>query len=91
MPGSVADDRARSHNYDAEGARPLPYIRRLRAGAGRIAGDPMCRSAGYVLDELPRQLRQVEWSRRHHPGSADDARFLAIAEAVLAGCQARGA
>jgi aminoglycoside phosphotransferase (APT) family kinase protein len=36
-------------------------------------------------------LRQVEWSRRHNPGSADDARFLAIAEAALADCQARGA
>src|SRR5215469_6874994 len=28
-------------------------------------------------------LRQVEWSRRHSPGSANDARFMAIAEAVL--------
>jgi aminoglycoside phosphotransferase (APT) family kinase protein len=36
-------------------------------------------------------LRQVEWSRRHDPGSADEARFLAIAEAVLADCQAQGA
>jgi aminoglycoside phosphotransferase (APT) family kinase protein len=36
-------------------------------------------------------LRQVEWSRRHSPGSADDARFLAIAEAVLDDCVARGA
>lgn len=36
-------------------------------------------------------LRQVEWSRRHAPGSADDARFTAIAEAVLDDCEARGA
>ncbi|MGD0706413.1 MAG: phosphotransferase [Trebonia sp.] len=36
-------------------------------------------------------LRQVEWSRRHGPGSPDDARFTAIAEAVLEDCQARGA
>jgi aminoglycoside phosphotransferase (APT) family kinase protein len=36
-------------------------------------------------------LRQVEWSRRHSPGSPDDARFLAIAEAVLHDCEARGA
>jgi aminoglycoside phosphotransferase (APT) family kinase protein len=36
-------------------------------------------------------LRQVEWSRRHTPGSAHDARFLAIAEAVLDDCEARGA
>jgi len=36
-------------------------------------------------------LRQVEWSRRHSPGSADDARFISIAEAVLADCEAHGA
>jgi aminoglycoside phosphotransferase (APT) family kinase protein len=36
-------------------------------------------------------LRQVEWSRRHRPGSADDVRFMAIAEAVLHDCAARGA
>jgi aminoglycoside phosphotransferase (APT) family kinase protein len=36
-------------------------------------------------------LRQVEWSRRHSPGSADDARFMAIAEAVLHHCEAHGA
>jgi Ser/Thr protein kinase RdoA (MazF antagonist) len=36
-------------------------------------------------------LRQVEWSRRHSPGSADDARFMAIAEAVLHDCEAQGA
>ena len=36
-------------------------------------------------------LRQVEWSRRHAPGSADDARFTAIAEAVLDDCEAQGA
>ena len=36
-------------------------------------------------------LRQVEWSRRHAPGSADDARFTAIAEAVLDDCESRGA
>lgn len=36
-------------------------------------------------------LRQAEWSRRHTPGSADDARFMAIAEAVLDDCETRGA
>jgi aminoglycoside phosphotransferase (APT) family kinase protein len=36
-------------------------------------------------------LRQVEWSRRHSPGSADDVRFMAIAEAVLHDCEAQGA
>jgi Ser/Thr protein kinase RdoA (MazF antagonist) len=36
-------------------------------------------------------LRQVEWSRRHSPGSAGDARFLAIADAVLDDCEAHGA
>jgi aminoglycoside phosphotransferase (APT) family kinase protein len=36
-------------------------------------------------------LRQVEWSRRHSPGTADDARFMAIAEAVLGDCEAQGA
>jgi aminoglycoside phosphotransferase (APT) family kinase protein len=36
-------------------------------------------------------LRQVEWSRRHSPGSADDERFMAIAEAVLHDCEAQGA
>jgi len=36
-------------------------------------------------------LRQVEWSRRHRPGSADEARFMAIAEAVLHDCEAQGA
>jgi aminoglycoside phosphotransferase (APT) family kinase protein len=36
-------------------------------------------------------LRQVEWSRRHSPGSAEDARFIAIAEAVLYDCETQGA
>jgi aminoglycoside phosphotransferase (APT) family kinase protein len=36
-------------------------------------------------------LRQVEWSRRHTPGGADDAYYLAIAEAVLDECEALGA
>jgi aminoglycoside phosphotransferase (APT) family kinase protein len=36
-------------------------------------------------------LRQVEWSRRHSPDSADDARFMAIAEAVLDDCETQGA
>ena len=36
-------------------------------------------------------LRQAEWSRRHSPGSADEERFVAIAEAVLQDCEARGA
>jgi aminoglycoside phosphotransferase (APT) family kinase protein len=36
-------------------------------------------------------LRQVEWSRRHRPGGPDEARFTAIAEAVLSECETRGA
>jgi aminoglycoside phosphotransferase (APT) family kinase protein len=36
-------------------------------------------------------LRQAEWSRRHSPGSTDDDRFMAIAEAVLHDCEAQGA
>jgi len=36
-------------------------------------------------------LRQAEWSRRHSPGTADDDRFMAIAEAVLHDCEALGA
>jgi aminoglycoside phosphotransferase (APT) family kinase protein len=36
-------------------------------------------------------LRQVEWSRRHSPGSADEDRFIGIAEAVLHDCELRGA
>jgi aminoglycoside phosphotransferase (APT) family kinase protein len=36
-------------------------------------------------------LRQVEWSRRHSAGSADEARFLAIADAVLHDCEQQGA
>jgi hypothetical protein len=36
-------------------------------------------------------LRQVECSRRHIPGGADDTRFTAIAQAVLDDCEAHGA
>jgi hypothetical protein len=36
-------------------------------------------------------LRQLEWSRRHGPGSADEARFMAVAGPVLRHCEARGA
>lgn len=36
-------------------------------------------------------LRQVEWSRRHSPGNAEEARFMAIADAVLDECEAHGA
>lgn len=36
-------------------------------------------------------LRQVEWSRRHSPGSADEERFMAIAESVLDACETQGA
>jgi aminoglycoside phosphotransferase (APT) family kinase protein len=36
-------------------------------------------------------LRQVEWSRRHSPASAAEARFMRIAWAVLDDCEARGA
>jgi aminoglycoside phosphotransferase (APT) family kinase protein len=36
-------------------------------------------------------LRQVEWVRRHYPGSAAEARFTGIAWTVLDDCEARGA
>jgi aminoglycoside phosphotransferase (APT) family kinase protein len=36
-------------------------------------------------------LRQVEWTRRHNPASAEERRFLAIANRVLDDCEARGA
>jgi hypothetical protein len=36
-------------------------------------------------------VSEAEWSRRHSPGSAGDARFMASAEAVLHDCEAQGA
>ena len=36
-------------------------------------------------------LRQVEWVRRHYPGTAAEVRFTGIARAVLDDCEARGA
>src|SRR4029077_12706768 len=36
-------------------------------------------------------LRQVEWTRRLNPGSAEDRRFLAIANRALDDAEARGA
>lgn len=35
-------------------------------------------------------LRQVEWVRRFYPGTAADARFTSIAQAILDDCEARG-
>ena len=36
-------------------------------------------------------LRQVEWSMRHRPGSAEEERFLGIADRVLGELEHRGA
>ncbi len=35
-------------------------------------------------------LRQVEWARRHYPGSAAETRFTGIAWTILDDCEARG-
>ena len=36
-------------------------------------------------------LRQVEWARRHYPGTAAETRFTGIAWTILDECEARGA
>jgi aminoglycoside phosphotransferase (APT) family kinase protein len=67
--------------YDIEQARELLWARALEISGLAWTTVYLCHLS----------LRQVEWSRRHAPDSADEARFTDIAEAVLDDCVARGA
>jgi aminoglycoside phosphotransferase (APT) family kinase protein len=69
------------YSYDIERTREALWERALQVSGLAWTAVYLCHLS----------LRQVEWSRRHGPGSADDARFTAIAEAVLDDCEARGA
>ncbi|HXW44367.1 MAG TPA: aminoglycoside phosphotransferase family protein [Streptosporangiaceae bacterium] len=69
------------YTYDVEAARDALWERALELSGLEWTTVYLCHLS----------LRQVEWSRRHSPGSADDARFMAIADAVLDDCEARGA
>jgi aminoglycoside phosphotransferase (APT) family kinase protein len=67
------------YSYDVEATRPL-----LWDTASSISG------VGWTsLFLIHLILRQVEWSVRHRPGSAEAARFLAIASHVLDDCDVR--
>lgn len=69
------------YSYDLEQTRRSLWDRALRLSGLAWTTVYLCHLS----------LRQVEWSRRHNPGSAEEARFMAIAEAVLDECEARGA
>src|SRR5258707_5850136 len=69
------------YSYDMEPTRPALWERALEVSGLSWTTVYLCHLS----------LRQVEWSRRHSPGSPDDARFTAIAEAVLHDCEAQGA
>ena len=69
------------YTYDIEQARQALWERALALSGLAWTTVYLCHLS----------LRQVEWSRRHNPGSADDARFTAIAEAALHDCEAQGA
>ena len=69
------------YSYDLEGTREALWQRALQLSGLAWTTVYLCHLS----------LRQVEWSRRHSPGSADEARFMAIAEAVLRECETRGA
>jgi aminoglycoside phosphotransferase (APT) family kinase protein len=69
------------YTYDIEGTRGALWDRALELSGLAWTTVYLCHLS----------LRQVEWSRRHSPGSTDDARFMAIAEAVLHHCEAQGA
>ena len=69
------------YSYDIEQTREVLWERALELSGLAWTTVYLCHLS----------LRQVEWSRRHAPGSADDARFTAIAEAVLDDCEGRGA
>jgi aminoglycoside phosphotransferase (APT) family kinase protein len=69
------------YGYDVERARAALWERALEVSGLAWTTVYLCHLS----------LRQVEWSRRHSPGSLDENRFMAIAEAVLDDCEARGA
>jgi Ser/Thr protein kinase RdoA (MazF antagonist) len=69
------------YTYDIPATRPVLWARALELSGPAWTTIYLCHLS----------LRQVEWTRRLYPGTPDDARFLAIAEAVLADCQAQGA
>jgi aminoglycoside phosphotransferase (APT) family kinase protein len=69
------------YTYDIERTRAVLWDRALRLSGLAWTTVYLCHLS----------LRQVEWSRRHSPDSADEARFTAIAEAVLRDCETRGA
>ena len=69
------------YTYDIEHTRDTLWERALQLSGLAWTTVYLC----------PLSLRQVEWSRRHSPGSAEDVRFMAIAEAVLHDCEAHGA
>jgi aminoglycoside phosphotransferase (APT) family kinase protein len=69
------------YGYDIEQTRPALWERALELSGLAWTTVYLCHLS----------LRQVEWSRRHSPGSADEARFMAIAEAVLHDCEQHGA
>ncbi len=69
------------YSYDIEQTRQALWDRALKLSGAAWTTVYLCHLC----------LRQVEWSRRHTPGSADDTRFTAIAQAVLDDCEAHGA
>jgi aminoglycoside phosphotransferase (APT) family kinase protein len=69
------------YTYDIEQTRDVLWQRALKLSGLAWTTVYLCHLS----------LRQTEWSRRHNPGSADDARFMAIAEAALHDCEAQGA
>jgi len=69
------------YTYDIERTRKLLWERALEISGLAWTTVYLCHLS----------LRQVEWSRRHAPDGADEARFTDIAEAVLDDCVARGA
>lgn len=69
------------YTYDLPATRPLLWQRALASSGLGWTTVYLCHLC----------LRQVEWVRRHEPGSAAERRFLEIAWAVLDDCEARGA
>jgi aminoglycoside phosphotransferase (APT) family kinase protein len=83
FPGASQGDRGFDlatllfHNYDIVTARD-----RLWKAATGVSG------VGWTIVYLCHLvLRQVEWTVRHRPGSAEEARFIALATAVLDDCE----